>query len=61
MDTKLLGEIITALLGSKEFFINKGIGWVLREYSKSNPTWVNDFVNKTPLSNLSRREALRLI
>jgi len=49
------------LLGSKEFFINKAIGWVLREYSRANPKWVLEFANKTELNTLSRREALRLI
>lgn len=61
LDTKLLSYIIDGLLGSKEFFINKAIGWVLREYSRINPKWVSDYVNRTSLSNLSRREALRLI
>jgi len=49
------------LLGSKEFFINKAIGWALREYSKTNLQWVIDFASKTKLSPLSKREALRLI
>ncbi len=61
LDTALLTDLINKLLGSKEFFINKAIGWVLREYSKTNPNWVLDFVNKTDLSNLSRREAIRLL
>lgn len=60
-DTGILSYVINSLLGSKEFFINKAIGWVLREYSKSNQMWVEDFVNKTSLSPLSKREALRLI
>jgi 3-methyladenine DNA glycosylase AlkD len=61
LDEVLLSKIINRLLGSKEFFINKAIGWILREYSKVNPIWVIDFVKKTPLNNMSRREALRLI
>ena len=61
IDTHLLSATINALLGSKEFFINKAIGWVLREYSRTNPKWVLDFANKTSLHNLSRREALRLM
>ena len=61
LDTILLAEVIHKLLGSKEFFINKAIGWILREYSKTNPNWVLEFVAKTNLSNLSRREAIRLI
>ena len=61
IDKHLLSATINALLGSKEFFINKAIGWVLREYSRTNPKWVLDFANKTALHNLSRREALRLM
>jgi len=61
IDIKLLTNSVQHLLGTKEFFINKAIGWILREYSKTNPDWVLEFVNKTALSNLSRREAIRLI
>ena len=61
MDTELLSSVIHALLGSKEFFINKAIGWVLRDYSRINPDWVKAFVDKTPLSPLSKKEALRLM
>jgi len=60
-DTNLLSYIINSLLGSKEFFINKAIGWVLREYSRTNPKWVLEFADRTELNTLSRREALRLI
>jgi len=61
LDTNLLKYVINSLLGSKEFFINKAIGWVLREYSRTNPKWVREFVDKTELNPLSRREALRLM
>ncbi|WP_273568763.1 DNA alkylation repair protein [Maribacter halichondriae] len=61
LDTQILTFVINSLLGSKEFFINKAIGWVLRQYSRTNPNWVIDFVNKTSLAPLSRREALKLI
>ncbi|QNL20706.1 DNA alkylation repair protein [Hyphobacterium sp. CCMP332] len=60
-DTELLAFVINHLLGSREFFINKAIGWVLREYSRINPPWVLEFVDNTELSNLSKKEALRLI
>ena len=46
---------------SKEFFIQKAIGWVLRDYSRYNPNGVQDYVNSTQLKPLSQREALRLI
>ncbi len=62
LDKDLLAAFIKELIGSKEFFINKAIGWVLREYSRTDAEWVQNFVNQTPeLSNLSRREALRLM
>ncbi|MBK3516576.1 DNA alkylation repair protein [Carboxylicivirga marina] len=61
LDTELLTTAINSLLGSKEFFINKAIGWILREYSRTNPQWVIDFVDQTVLNTLSKREALRLI
>lgn len=61
LDVHLLSGTISPLLGSKEFFINKAIGWILREYSKTNPDWVTQYVDMTPLPNLSRKEALKHI
>lgn len=61
LNTELLSTTINALLGTNEFFINKAIGWVLREYTRTNPQWVIEFSDKTELSNLSRKEAFRLI
>ncbi|EPR65302.1 DNA alkylation repair protein [Cyclobacterium qasimii] len=61
MDLALLVKCIHHLLRSDEFFINKAIGWVLREYSRTDPEWVQEFVDDTALSPLSKREALRLI
>ncbi len=60
-DIEFLSYIINSLIGSKEFFINKAIGWILRDYSRVNPKWVIDFANATELDKLSRREALRLL
>ena len=45
-DTAILEKIIASNLGTKEFFINKAIGWSLRDYSKVNPNWVSDFLQK---------------
>lgn len=61
LDTDFLTFVINSVYGSKEFFINKAIGWILRQYSKTNPQWVVDFVNRTELNPLSRREALKVI
>lgn len=60
-DLTLLSNTINALLGSKEFFINKAIGWILREYSRTNPKWVITFAENTALNVLSKKEALRLV
>jgi len=46
---------------SKEFYIQKAIGWALREYTKTNPEAVRDYVLTTDLMPLSRKEALRNI
>jgi 3-methyladenine DNA glycosylase AlkD len=58
-NTKLLEKFIEPLSGSNEFFIRKAIGWILREYSKSNPEYVKEFVRDHKLSGLSSREALK--
>ena len=58
-DFDLLCEIIRENLGSKEFFINKAIGWALRQYTRVDPQAVRDFVAATPLNPLSAREALK--
>ncbi len=60
-DTVLLSKYILNCNHSKEFFIQKAIGWALREYSKTNAEWVKEFVADNPLAPLSKREALRLI
>ena len=57
-DFDLLRELIRENLGSKEFFINKAIGWSLRQYSRIDEQGVRDFVASTPLHPLSAREAL---
>ena len=59
-DTALLADAIRPSIGEAEFFLRKGIGWALREYSKTDPGWVLEFVDThTGLSPLSRREALK--
>lgn len=62
-DTKLLEQIIKNNFGSQEFFINKAIGWSLRDYSKTNPTWVKSFINqhKEKMSALSLKEASKYL
>ena len=45
-DTELLEKILVNNLVQSEFFINKAIGWALRDYSKTNPDWVRDFIER---------------
>lgn len=58
-DTALLVHCIESLANEKEFFIRKAIGWVLREYSKTDPSFVRKLTESTPLSPLSKREAMK--
>jgi 3-methyladenine DNA glycosylase AlkD len=62
-DAALLEEIINNNIGSTEFFINKAIGWSLRDYSKVNPGWVKAFLDKykDKLSTLSMKEASKYL
>ncbi|MDR0468085.1 MAG: DNA alkylation repair protein [Campylobacteraceae bacterium] len=62
-NTELLATIIKNNFGQTEFFINKAIGWSLREYSKTNPKWVKDFIkqNEKDMAKLSIREASKYL
>ena len=62
-DFTLLLELIEPSVDTREFFLRKAIGWVLREYSKTNAESVIDYVaaNQARLSGLTRREALRIL
>lgn len=46
---------------SNEFFIQKAIGWALREYTKTNPEAIKTFVGQNKLKRLSEKEALKNI
>ena len=62
-DTALFEQILVNNFGQSEFFINKAIGWSLRDYSKSNPGWVRMFIEKhrKKLSPLSIKEASKYL
>ncbi|WP_047999905.1 DNA alkylation repair protein [Lactiplantibacillus herbarum] len=54
----------TAILNNQsndEFFIQKAIGWALRDYSKTNPEWVREFFATVPLSKLAQREGQKYL
>lgn len=54
---KLLYSYIKELKSSNQFFIQKAIGWALREYAKSNKVSVANFLKTVELKPLSIREA----
>ncbi|QGU04092.1 DNA alkylation repair protein [Corynebacterium comes] len=62
-DTGMLAEIILNNLGSGEFFIDKAIGWALRDFSKTDREWVREFLRAhgAQLSALSRREGSKYV
>ena len=63
VDKQVLDKILVNNLGDSEFFINKAIGWALRDYSKFNSEWVREFIekNKNGIANLSLREASKYL
>ncbi len=60
-DTGLLEKIILQNKDTKEFFKNKAIGWVLRQYSKTNKEWVKRFIGNNSLHPLSVREGSKYL
>ncbi len=62
-DLDLLYACIEPSLSSKEFFLQKAIGWALRQYAWTDPREVVRYVRErgNELGRLSRREALKNI
>ncbi len=62
-DPGLLKRWIEPSLEHQDFFLRKGIGWALREFAKTEPNWVIQYVRQhaTAMSPLSIREALRRV
>ena len=62
-NTELLEKILKNNLGQAEFFINKAIGWALRDYSKISPEWVRNFIeeNRENMAKLSIKEASKYL
>jgi 3-methyladenine DNA glycosylase AlkD len=56
---ELLKSLILEFKHEKEFFIQKAIGWSLREYAKTNPVSVRNFVEESGIQGLAKREALK--
>ena len=60
-DPVFLTKAIEKSQPDSEFFIQKAIGWALRDYSKTAPAWVKAFVASHQLSALAQREALKAL
>jgi 3-methyladenine DNA glycosylase AlkD len=60
-DLNYLSKIIKSNKDDNGYFIQKAIGWALRQYAKINPIWVKNFVEDIDLKPLSVREALKNI
>jgi 3-methyladenine DNA glycosylase AlkD len=60
-DVELLYACIEPSLGSREFFLQKAIGWALRQYARTDGPEIRRYVrlNRDRLSALSCREALK--
>ncbi len=60
-DRRLLARCIEPNLDDRDFFVRKAIGWALRQYARTDPAWVQGYVERLGdrLSPLSRREALK--
>lgn len=60
-DLELLYSCIEPSLGSNEFFLQKAIGWALRQHARIDATEIKRYVrlNRSRLSALSYREALK--
>ncbi|MHC5374128.1 DNA alkylation repair protein [Enterococcus sp. LJL120] len=57
----LLTQAILADQATDEFFIQKAIGWSLRDLSKTNPQWVRNFLTEQQLSPLAVREGSKYL
>ncbi|GAM75112.1 DNA alkylation repair enzyme [Vibrio ishigakensis] len=58
-DIELLFELIKENQTDNEFFIQKAIGWALREYSKTDADCVIEFIESQQIEGLAKREGLK--
>lgn len=61
VDFDVLKAQIRKFVTDDEFFIQKAIGWSLRQYSKFNPDAVREFLKEEPLKGVALREASKYI
>ncbi|MGF1695305.1 DNA alkylation repair protein [Vibrio lamellibrachiae] len=60
-DPELLFSLIRENQSDKEFFIQKAIGWSLREYSRTDANAVVNFISTQDIQGLAHREGLKLL
>jgi 3-methyladenine DNA glycosylase AlkD len=60
-DANFLSKAILNNSDTNEFFVDKAIGWALREYSKTNKEWVRSFIDNSNLSKLSIKEVSKYL
>ncbi|MDR1016252.1 MAG: DNA alkylation repair protein [Coriobacteriales bacterium] len=69
-DTELLAQVLENNLPPTlppdlrdEFFINKAVGWALRDYSKTDPGWVRAFIDnhREQMARLSIKEGSKYL
>jgi len=61
VDISYLEDLIAQLLQINEFFIQKAIGWSLRQLSKRNPDAVREILGNHPVKGLALREASKYL
>lgn len=57
----MLTKAILADQETDEFFIQKAIGWSLRQYSKTDPAWVRHFLVAHQMSRLAVKEGSKYL
>ena len=60
-DRELLTNLIKEFVSQKEFFIQKAIGWSLRQLSKTDPESVKRILKEIPLKGVALREATKYL
>ncbi|MBI1193586.1 MAG: DNA alkylation repair protein [Bacteroidetes bacterium] len=58
-DADLLYGLVLSLADSKAFFLQKAMGWALREYAKTDPNGVRTWLQGKKLPALTLREATK--
>ncbi|MFK7785021.1 MAG: DNA alkylation repair protein [Crocinitomicaceae bacterium] len=61
LDFELLTSLIEEFKWNQEFFIQKAIGWSLRQHSKCDPDAVRSYLEKAELKGLALREASKYL